>query len=291
MGDGHHYYWYFQFNLVLLAANLHMKSLTCIFFVVLVLFFARAVYAKQADWVEPVTGMAFISVPKGCFQMGTSPNALDGVGELLQPFRDDIIADEQPQHEVCLNAFWIGKTEVTASDWLKVMGESPSTGEGQEPAGSISFEEANKFAKKLTSLSKMKYHFRLPTEAEWEYACRANESKNILPYRANKIGVAHYSVNGYHILKPAEVGQLEANTWGLFDMLGNVWEWTSDAYQSDAYQHHPLFNPKIEEAEAGARAIRGASHRSNDIEVRCGNRSFYSEKNTLSHIGLRLVRE
>lgn len=246
--------------------------------------------APATRWIEPHTGMPFVALPKGCFQMGSSASSMNMVDESLQPFRASLAADEQPRHEVCVDAFQIGQFEVRASDWVKVMGENPPYGSGMAPAGGVSYNAAQELARRLTQLSAGEHLFRLPTEAEWEYACRAGQDKDKLPLRDNLVDVAWYSVAGHRIAQPSEVGRLEANAWGLYDMLGNVWEWVADGYQSDAYARHALYNPLQKGVPGGERVIRGASHRSAYIELRCANRSSYPADDALSQIGLRLVR-
>lgn len=242
-------------------------------------------------WHESHTGMAFVALPKGCFQMGTAPKDIKKVDVSLQESRDTLAADEVPRHEVCVDAFWIGQTEVRASDWAKVMGDNPPLGNGNAPASGIRFEAAQEFARRLTQLSAGPYRFRLPTEAEWEYACRAGAKKAVMPFRDDQIDIAWYSVEQKRTSQPAPVGLLKPNDWGLYDMLGNVWEWVEDAYHPSAYARHALYNPQHKDAQGGERVIRGASYRSDYIHLRCANRSSYSATETLGQIGLRLVRQ
>ena len=190
-----------------------------------------------------------------------------------------------------MDAFWIGQTEVRASDWAKVTGKNPPSGRDAAPAGGISFLAAQEFARRLTQLSAGKYRFRLPTEAEWEYACRAGGKKQTLPFHGNLINSAWYSVHEQRTTQPSPVGLLKPNAWGLYDMLGNVWEWVADGYQADGYARHALYNPQAKEAPNGERVIRGASYRSNYIQLRCTNRSSYPATESLGQIGLRLVRQ
>ena len=242
-------------------------------------------------WHEPQTGMAFVALPKGCFQMGTPPKAIQQVDESLKAVSATLASDETPQHEVCVDAFWIGQTEVRASDWAKVMGEPAPFGLDNAPAGGIRFEAAQEFARRLTQLSTGPNRFRLPTEAEWEYACRGGTRKEKMPFIADQIDIAWYSVELQRTSQPSPVGQLKPNAWGLYDMLGNVWEWVADAYHPAAYAKHALYNPQHKDAPGGERVIRGASYRSDYIQLRCANRSSYSATETLGQIGLRLVRQ
>ena len=114
-------------------------------------------------WREPVTGMELLWIPAGCFQMG-SPESEKERG-----------SDEGPRHEVCLDGFWLGKYPLTQGQWQKVMGSNPSSFKKGDnyPVESVSWQDAREFIKKLTAMNGGQYKFRLPTEAEWEYACRA----------------------------------------------------------------------------------------------------------------------
>lgn len=245
------------------------------------------------NWLEQLTGMPFVALPKGCFQMGAAapvhPHDKDFTWKHLG-YRATLSADELPQHEVCLDAFWIGKYEVRANDWMLIMGAAPPDGSGTAPAAGISWNEAQIFAQRLTALNAQGDIFRLPTEAEWEYACRAGVAKEEVPGPHDLIDIAWYSAGERRRPSPSEVGQLKPNAWGLYDMLGNVWEWVQDSYQTNGYAQHRLYNPVQLESDNGERLIRGASHRSEYLQVRCATRSHYTPGDALAHIGLRLVR-
>lgn len=247
--------------------------------------------SSPAIWREPNTGMVFVALPKGCFQMGSTTRALNDINHLVKRLGRTLIADERPRHEVCVDAFFMGQTEVRASDWLTVMGENPPAGSGAAPAGGVRFAAAQEFARRLTALSNGQHQFRLPTEAEWEYACHAGNKHETQPFDGERIEGAWYSTVDRRIPQPAAVAQFPANAWGLHDMLGNVWEWVADGYQTDGYAKHGLFNPLQREAKNGERVIRGGSHRSEYMQVRCANRGSYPATETLDQIGLRLVRQ
>ena len=257
------------------------------------LLFSGTALAGPRIWQEPATGMRFVALSKGCFQMGTKTpvSPLPALALKQLEFHGSLSADELPQHEVCVDAFLIGQTEVKADDWLKVMGEKPPGGSGQAPAGGITWDAAQEFTRRLTQQSLGKHQFRLPTEAEWEYACRAGVKKESVKGQESLIDVAWYSVADRRILQPQITGQLKTNAWGLHDMLGNVWEWVADGYQADGYARHILYNPRVEQAPTGERVIRGASYRSDYLQVRCAKRAFYAADGALGHIGLRLVRQ
>jgi formylglycine-generating enzyme required for sulfatase activity len=247
-----------------------------------------------ALWTEPITGMRFVALPKGCFQMGTREaiKPIDIAPWEHAGFKGRLEADEKPRHEVCVDALLLGQHEVRASDWESVMGEAPPQGSGAAPAAGMTWHAAQAFAARLTQLSEQsgaRYRFRLPTEAEWEYACRAGVKEESVPSRRDdRKDVAWYNLQ--RAPEPREVGKRKPNSWGLHDMLGNVWEWVEDAYRADAYARHALYNPATRDATGGERVIRGASHRSDHLHVRCAKRASYAENDSLGQIGLRLVR-
>lgn len=180
---------------------------------------------------EPISGMEFIRIEKGCFLMGNHEKNI--YSEAL--------------HKVNISkGFWLGKTEVTQKQWQAIMGkeeihpEKPSPFRGlnsEYPVVSVSYFDIERFLSKLNELSK-EYFFRLPTEAEWEYACRAG---TITPFsyglklsdtlaNFNAEIPSDYSTPGAFLAHPKSVGSYAPNQWGLYDMHGNVWEWVSDWY-------------------------------------------------------------
>ncbi len=243
------------------------------------------------SWIEPQTGLPFVWVPKGCFQMGTDEEVALPADTMFQHLRatPDLAADEHPRHEVCVDGFWISRYETRNRDWQRVMHAKVSPGKPDQPVTSVSWEQARNFAKRLTAAHADKFRFRLPTEAEWEYACRGGAAEESAPSGREAVGYAWYNRNEDGDASPRPVGKLAANGFGLHDMLGNVWEWTDDSYATDAYARHALFNPRAA-GPAGERVIRGGSHRSEVMHMRCGNRSRYAPGDALPTIGFRLVR-
>jgi len=190
---------------------------------------AGAVMAQSEKEITNRIGMKLVLIPKGTFQMG-SPESEEG------RYEDEV------QHEVTLTKdFYLGVTEVTQAQYQKVMGENPSCFGGDNvqgdssnhPVEQVSWEDAVEFCNKLSALPEEKAAgrvYRLPTEAEWEYACRAG-SKSAYSFgdeRDSLDGNAWFYENGHGKTHP--VGQKKPNAWGLYDIHGNVWELCSDWY-------------------------------------------------------------
>ena len=162
-------------------------------------------------------GIEFVLIPAGTFQMGCGSA------------QEDCAGDEKPQHRVRLSqAFYLGKYEVTQAQWETVMGSNPSQFKGADrPVERVNWDEVQDFIRKLNAKEEhMRY--RLPTEAEWEYAARAG-SDAAYGSHEGKIGkFAWHLGNAWKRTHP--VGRKQPNTWGLYDMHGNVNEWVADWY-------------------------------------------------------------
>ena len=181
-----------------------------------------------ADPIEPIE---FVLVKGGCFQMGDT----FGDGQ----------ADEKPVHTVCVDDYYIGKYEITQGQWQSVMGNNPSYFKdcGEKcPVEQVNWNDIQEFIKKLNAKTKKKY--RLPTEAEWEYAARSGGKKEKyagLSSDAELGKYAWYSANAGGSAHP--VGQKQPNGLGLHDMTGNVWEWCQDWHGETYYSQSPRKNP------------------------------------------------
>jgi formylglycine-generating enzyme required for sulfatase activity len=235
-------------------------------------------------WKEPVTGMEFVWVPGGCYEMGCGN------------WTSDCYRDEKPLHEVCVDGFWMGKTEVTQGQWKQIMGDNPAKFQKGDnyPFESALWEVMEKLIIKLSSSTTGAYKFRLPTEAEWEYACRSGGKREKYAGGSDLDRVAWYQGNSDRSTHP--VATKAPNGLGLFDMNGNVNEWCVDTYRSWAYSKHERNNPLFRE-EGYTKVYRGGSWNSKQKYTRCAARSYeivfgsignpYYRKDDL---GFRLVR-
>ncbi len=197
-------------------------------------------------------------------------------------------SDEKPVHKVTVNSFYMGKYEVTQKQWKAIMGNNPSYFKGDDlPVENVSWNDVQEFIKKLNQTTGQ--HYRLPTEAEWEYAARGgNESRGYKYSGSNNIDeVAWYDKNsGNHT---HQVGTKAPNELGIYDMTGNVWEWCSDWYNKNYYRHSPQNNPQGP-ASGKYRVLRGGSWLNLAGNCRVANRYWYVPDFTYLTIGFRVVR-
>lgn len=251
-------------------------------------------------WLDPETGMPFVAVAKGCFSMGSEQPKVPPADTMWQEVGYDgsLAENEKPRHEVCVDGFWLGKYEVRVKEWRTVMGSDGLTGPGgvddDFPMTRVTWEQARLFAQRLTEKSGGKQRYRLPTEAEWEYACRAGSTQDAFANQELLEKEARYGLGSQEMniagARLGATGQRSVNAFGLHDMLGNAWEWVQDSYLPAAYATHSLYNPRVE-AKAGQRVIRGGSFRTEFSQVRCGKRGHFPATEVLDSIGFRLVRE
>jgi formylglycine-generating enzyme required for sulfatase activity len=197
--------------------------------------------------------------------------------------------DEKPAHQVCVTDFLIGKYEVTQEQWLAVMGSNPSKSKGnlQHPVDNVSWEDAKGFIRRLNEKSGRAW--RLPTEAEWEYAARGGGMKQ--RYAGTDSGeqleeYAWYEANSD--LKTHPVGTRKPNGLGLYDMSGNVWEWCADRYDRNYYKQSPRTNPKGDPFGIN-RILRGGAASSARGFQRASYRDYVAPTVRGDLFGLRLV--
>ena len=200
---------------------------------------------------------------------------------------DYVLDREKPTHSVTLSDYYIGKYEVTQAQWRAVMGSNPSKWEGDNlPVENVSWNDIQEFIKKLNAQTGKK--FRLPTEAEWEYAARGgNQSKGYKYSGSNSISeVAWYDGNSGGKTHP--VGQKSPNELGIYDMSGNVWEWCQDWYSSSAYSSSSQTNPTGPNS-GSHRVLRGGSWDNAASRSRVSDRGNNSPDDRFNRGGFRLV--
>jgi len=208
-----------------------------------------------STYTEPTTGMEFVYVKGGCYQMGNT-------------FGDIILKGARPVHEVCVDNFWVGKYAVTQGQWQKVMGSNPADFKNGDnyPVEMLSWEDAQRYLRKLSESGGKRY--RLPTEAEWEYAARSGGKEEKYSGGDDIDSVAWYKENSGNQTHP--VGQKMSNGLGIYDMCGNVWEWVEDWYGEYYYSCSPRDNP-CGPSSGEYRALRGGSW---FYRFRCARTSF-----------------
>jgi formylglycine-generating enzyme required for sulfatase activity len=216
--------------------------------------------------------MEFISVPAGCFQMGSKKGRVN----------------EKPVHKVCVDGFKLGKYEVTRGQWRAVMGDSPSRVRFRCvdcPVEWVSWNGVQDYIRRLNAQGSAK--FRLPTEAEWEYACRSGGKDEIYCGGNEADRVAWYSENSGGTRR---VGTKAANRFGLHDMSGNVWESVQDGYGENYYGQSPTKNPQGSDSSRD-RVYRGGGWNSSNLYLRSSERNRLSPGSRSDNLGFRLVRQ
>jgi formylglycine-generating enzyme required for sulfatase activity len=195
---------------------------------------------------------------------------------------------EKPAHGVTLTKpFYMGKFTVTQEQYQAVMGSNPSHFKGKDnPVEQVSWEDAQAFLKKLSEQTKQA--LRLPTEAEWEYSCRAGTTTMYYSgdTEADLARVAWYDGNSKSTTHP--VGQKEPNKFGLYDMHGNVWQWCQDWYGEDYYGKSDAENPAGPE-QGAFRLLRGGSWRNGPMDCRSGRRDRDGPGYRNLYLGFRIV--
>ncbi len=230
-------------------------------------------------FISLYTGMEFVLVPAGEFMMG-SPSKEEGRYN-----------DEGPVHKVTIEySFYMGKYPVTQKQWKKIIGYNPSNFKGEDrPVENVSWKDAQEFITKLNEKEETdKYH--LPSEAEWEHSCRAstqtsysfgNDDSKLNEY-------AWYDQNSGSETHP--VGQKKPNSWGLYDVNGNVWEWVQDRLHYN-YEGAPSDGSAWEDGNSPYRVIRGGSWSGNSKRCRSASRNSGEAAVQIGNFGFRLLRK
>jgi formylglycine-generating enzyme required for sulfatase activity len=228
----------------------------------------------EKSFKDPLTGMEFVLVKSGCFEMGDT----FGAGN---PW-------EKPVHEVCLKDFYLGKNEVTQGQWKRVMGGNPSNFKesDENPVEMVSWNDVQEFIRRLNQMSGRSY--RLPTEAEWEFAARSGGKKEEWAGTSNESELQEYAwfqENSAQRTHP--VGRKKPNGLGFYDMSGNVWEWVNDWYDSEYYRNTPQNEPQ---GPIGGqyKVLRGGSWNSSPWRVRAADRNRYEPSLRHGILGFRL---
>lgn len=244
-------------------------------------------YAQFPKTITNSIGMKLVLIPKGTFMMG-SPASEQGLNQ-----------DDETQYEVTISEdYYLAVFEVTRGQYEKVMGTNPSyfqkrvIGKSDSlmyPVEQVSWEDAVEFCKKLSELPEEKNAgrvYRLPTEAEWEYACRAG-SKAAYSFGANLKTLGDYAWFGENSGSQTHpVGEKKANAWGLYDMHGNVWEWCSDWY--DKYPNGSVSDPSGP-SEGSRRVYRGGSWFLDAADCRSANRYGFDPSYRNFNVGFRVA--
>jgi formylglycine-generating enzyme required for sulfatase activity len=227
------------------------------------------------------TGIEFVLIPPGSFMMGSN---------------DD--PNKKPVHQVTVsNGFYMGRYELTQAQWQAQMGNNPSLFKdcGNCPVENVSWNDAQEFIEKLNQTNDG-YTYRLPTEAEWEYACRAGTTTafafgdSLSSDQANFDGNYPYggAGKGVYRQKTTAVGSFQPNAWGLYDMHGNAWEWCQDWYH-DSYNGAPADGSAwLSGGEQKYRVLRGGSWDSSSVALGSAYRVRDTPGNR-SHYGFRIV--
>ena len=229
---------------------------------------------RSKIWTNSI-GMEFVLIPAGTFMMG-SPDS-----------DPDAYHDEKPAHQVTLSqAFYLGKYPVTQAQWEAVMGTNPSVFKGADrPVENVSWDDVQAFMRKLNEREGVD-HYRLPTEAQWEYACRAGSSTRYhFGDDAARLGkYAWYDANSGRRTHP--VGQKQPNAWELYDMHSHVWEWVQDRY--GRYTANPVTDP-IGPTSGANRVIRGGGWADPARYVRAAIRDAYDPGFRFENLGFRCL--
>ncbi|MBF0153589.1 MAG: SUMF1/EgtB/PvdO family nonheme iron enzyme [Magnetococcales bacterium] len=231
-------------------------------------------------WRESRTGMTFVRVPGGCFRMGSARGG----------------PDERSLRSVCVDSFWLGRYEVTREEWEKIMGSPLQEGprpvverqeprrDPREPVESVSWNDIQNYMARFTQVSGAR--FRLPTEAEWEYACRSGGRDQLYCGDDKPEAVAWFEGNSQGTLHP--VGGKEPNGLGLYDMSGNLWEWVADWYEPEYTSPDQSRNP-AGPLQGDGKVLRGGAWLSGAQYIRATQRYRFPPDRRYNLLGFRLV--
>jgi formylglycine-generating enzyme required for sulfatase activity len=246
-------------------------------------------------WTNTI-GIRFVLIPPGEFDMGSTTEEVarfleEAKAKNLPNWYVDRLPSEAPKHRVRISKpFYLGISEVTQTEYERVMGSNPSKFKGDmtRPVEWVNWDEASAFCRKLGELppeQTARAAYRLPTEAEWEYACRAGATSRFsFGENAEALTICGWW-EGTSQGRTQPVGRLRPNAWGLYDMHGNVWEWCHDWWANDYYGMSPREDPSGPSAGSqrvgrggswgnGASGCRASSRYGHDIGARDESRGF-----------------
>lgn len=260
--------------------------------------YSRDPNGTQSETFANSIGMEFVKIPAGSFMMGTPDPVCpaDDPATRINEFEncmDAVQIDERPCHAVSIGRdFYLGRFEVTQAEWEKVMASNPSgfdstrvgRGVSRNPVENVSWNDIREFIRRLNRLDPSS-GYRLPTEAEWEYACRAGTTGDF--YGRPRDALMWFDRNSGH--KTHAVGETRPNAWGLYDMLGNVWEWCGDRYGKSYYADSPGADPAGPE-KGDRRVIRGGGIYDWSDQCRMPFRCSGKPDDRCDTVGFRLVR-
>jgi formylglycine-generating enzyme required for sulfatase activity len=255
-----------------------------IFLVIWALVNGELLLAADKSLINSI-GMEFVRIEAGSFMMGTNKVADTDRGDIVEYF------GEKPAHKVTISQpFYIGKYEVTQEQWEAIMGSNPSQVKGpQNPVENVTWLESQQFIKLLNEKERTN-KYRLPTEAEWEYAARAGSNSDYYfgdaPEELERYG--WYDKNSPEDTSHP-VGLKEPNKFGVYDIHGNVSEWVNDWYQKDYYLNSPAEDPKGPPSGT-ERLFRGGNYRNPYYYCWVFGRGFEEEPNSKNKvIGFRIA--
>jgi hypothetical protein len=231
-----------------------------------------------AGEVRVFDGIEFVYVPAGSFMMGS----------------DIGTRDERPVHEVTISkGFWLSRYEITQTQWRDVMDDNPSLSlSSKKPVENVSYNDVQAY---ISALGNAKY--RLPTEAEWEYACRANSTTiysfgNDITHLEDHAWFGEISSGLWdRSISSHSVGEKKPNKWGLYDMHGNVYEWCQDWYGRNYYSESPVNVDPTGPSSGEERVVRGGSFCYYPSSLRSSDRFKMAPDEKSFHVGFRLLRE
>jgi len=247
-----------------------------------------AIYFRQ--YLNETIYIDMINIPGGFFLMGSPKEEKDSLNI------------ERPQHSVCIPSFWMSKYPITQEQWTVIMKSNPSRFKGsRKPVDKVTWHQSQTYCKILSQRFQKK--FRLPSEGEWEYACRAGTNSEFYCGQTIISSIANYDSRYSYkqemitdfINETTEVGLFPPNGFGLYDMCGNVWEWCQDSwhdnYENAPTNEKPWINSTLFSAKEKKRVRRGGSWRNKASYCRSSSRSCFDADSADITLGFRIVME